>query len=89
MVQAGFVTKLDEQVGIVGPGLVGGELIEQIEATQDILKKQGIEVTVAAIANMKGGKPWMLCKKEGMTLSGFKVSKRRSLSCSTSMDACE
>eukprot|EP00961_Rhodomonas_salina_P047981 644290-Rhodomonas_salina.1 len=36
------------QVGIVGPGLVGGELWKQIEATQDKLKAAGLNVKVAA-----------------------------------------
>jgi len=32
-------------IGVVGPGLVGGELLRQMEATRPLLAKQGIDVT--------------------------------------------
>lgn len=56
-------------VGIVGPGLVGGELMSQFEATQALLEKQGFEVTVSAISELKDGKPWMVCAGAGETLT--------------------
>ena len=31
-------------IGVVGPGLVGGELLRQMEATRPLLAKQGIDV---------------------------------------------
>ncbi len=59
-------------VGVVGPGLVGGELLRQIEATQPQLRKQGLDVTVAAISELKDGKPWMMCEAEdGCTIDGL------------------
>ena len=57
-----------------GTGLVGGEFLEQIEATRDQLAKQGLDVTVAAISKTKPNEdgerqPWMLCDDEdGCTL---------------------
>lgn len=48
-------------VGVVGPGLVGGELLAQIEATTELLAAQGLDVSVSAISELKDGKPWMIC----------------------------
>ena len=31
-------------IGVVGPGLVGGELLRQMEATRPLLEKEGIDV---------------------------------------------
>lgn len=55
-------------LGMVGPGLVGGELLKQLEATRDILKANGMEVTVSAISDLKEGKPWMMCRESWITL---------------------
>lgn len=63
-------------VGIVGPGLVGGELLSQIEATSLELEKQGLDVTVAAISELKPDadgvpQPWMICSSETVTRQAF------------------
>lgn len=55
-------------LGMVGPGLVGGELLRQLEATKDILKDNGMELTVSAISDLKEGKPWMICRESWITL---------------------
>ena len=63
-------------VGVVGTGLVGSELLQQIEATRPLLEKQGLEITIASISKTKPDadgerKPWMLCDDEdGCTLEG-------------------
>ena len=59
-------------VGIVGPGLVGGELMRQLEATQDSLAAQGLDVCVSAISELKkdaSGTPqgWMICTQDKCT----------------------
>jgi len=51
-------------IGIVGPGLVGGALLQQLEATQATLKANGMDVSVMAVSNLKEGKPWMLCREK-------------------------
>lgn len=61
-------------VGVIGTGLVGGEFLQQIEATRGMLEAQGLDVTVASISRTKPDadgerKPWMLCdSEEGCTL---------------------
>ena len=59
-------------VGVIGTGLVGGELLKQIEEYGPALKKQGVELTVASISKtrMTDGerKPWMLCEEGECTL---------------------
>jgi len=56
-------------VGVIGTGLVGGELLEQLEACKASLAKQGLEITVASISKTKPAadgerQPWMLCDSE-------------------------
>ena len=52
-------------VGVVGPGLVGSEVLRQIEATRPLLEQQGLDVTVTAISTSKR----MICDDEdGCTL---------------------
>mmetsp|Transcript_41448 Transcript_41448/g.48329 ORF Transcript_41448/g.48329 Transcript_41448/m.48329 type:complete len:411 (+) Transcript_41448:33-1265(+) len=63
-------------IGVVGPGLVGGELLQQIEATRPLLEQQGLEVVVAAISELKkdsDGKlqPWMICAETSISKSQF------------------
>ncbi|KAJ1490869.1 homoserine dehydrogenase-domain-containing protein [Baffinella frigidus] len=56
-------------IGVVGPGLVGGELLRQMEATRPLLEKQGIDLTVASISELRNGKSWMICTdKKGLTM---------------------
>mmetsp|Transcript_7727 Transcript_7727/g.17657 ORF Transcript_7727/g.17657 Transcript_7727/m.17657 type:complete len:434 (-) Transcript_7727:67-1368(-) len=65
-------------VGIVGPGLVGGELLNQFEKTKSILAKSNLDVTVAAVASRQNGKPVMLCKNDYITVdqvNAFKAGK--------------
>lgn len=62
-------------VGIVGPGLVGGALLEQMEATKATLAANGMDVSVMAVSNLKDGKPWMLCREEWITLQDAKDAK--------------
>lgn len=64
-------------VGIVGPGLVGGELLSQIEATSSQLEKQGLDVMVTAISELKLDadgvlQPWMICSDKTVTFQAFK-----------------
>ena len=66
-------------IGIVGPGLVGGELMAQIEATKPLLDKQGLEVTVAAISELKpdaSGKlqGWQICSDKSLSIADFKAA---------------
>ena len=69
-------------VGIVGTGLVGGEFLEQLEGTRDMLKAQGLDVTVASISKTKPDadgerKPWMLCDdEEGCTLEDVEAGMK-------------
>eukprot|EP00978_Attheya_sp_CCMP212_P043222 scaffold278298_cov55-Attheya_sp.AAC.1 len=63
-------------IGIVGPGLVGGELLSQIEATSRQLEKQGLDVTVSAISELKHDadgvlQPWMICSDQTVTKQAF------------------
>merc|ERR1719201_3110173 len=56
-------------VGVIGTGLVGAELLEQLESCKEALHKQGLDITVAAISKTKPDadgerKPWMLCDSE-------------------------
>jgi len=62
-------------VGLVGPGLVGGCLLEQMEATKATLAANGMDVEVMAIADMKDGKPWMLCRDKWITVKDAKSAK--------------
>ena len=61
-------------VGVIGTGLVGAELLSQLESCKDSLLKQGLDITVASISKTKPDadgerKPWMLCdSEEGCTL---------------------
>mmetsp|Transcript_80320 Transcript_80320/g.117740 ORF Transcript_80320/g.117740 Transcript_80320/m.117740 type:complete len:370 (-) Transcript_80320:151-1260(-) len=55
-------------IGMVGPGLVGAEVLRQLEATKDILKANDMDVTVSCIADLKEGKPWMMCKESWISL---------------------
>jgi len=69
-------------VGIVGTGLVGGEFLEQLEGTRDMLKAQGLDVTVASISKTKPDadgerQPWMLCDdEEGCTLEDVEAGMK-------------
>mmetsp|Transcript_20433 Transcript_20433/g.33851 ORF Transcript_20433/g.33851 Transcript_20433/m.33851 type:complete len:408 (+) Transcript_20433:71-1294(+) len=63
-------------VGIVGPGLVGGELMSQMEATTSLLESQGLDVKVAAISELKPGadgklESWMICSDKTVTKTAF------------------
>ena len=40
-------------VGVIGTGLVGGELLKQIEECSAALKDQGLEITVASISKTR------------------------------------
>merc|ERR1719426_28599 len=56
-------------VGVIGTGLVGAELLEQLESCKAALQKQGLDITVASISKTKPNadgerKPWMLCDSE-------------------------
>lgn len=56
-------------VGVIGTGLVGAELLEQLESCKTALQKQGLDITVASISKTKPNadgerKPWMLCDSE-------------------------
>ena len=56
-------------VGVVGTGLVGSELLQQIEGCKKQLADQGLEITVASISKTKPDadgerQPWMLCDEE-------------------------
>jgi len=56
-------------VGVIGTGLVGAELLEQLEGCKAALQKQGLDITVASISKTKPNadgerKPWMLCDSE-------------------------
>jgi aspartokinase/homoserine dehydrogenase 1 len=56
-------------VGVIGTGLVGAELLEQLESCKATLQKQGLDITVASISKTKNNadgerKPWMLCDSE-------------------------
>jgi aspartokinase/homoserine dehydrogenase 1 len=61
-------------VGVIGTGLVGAELLEQLESCKAALQKQGLDITVASISKTKPNadgerKPWMLCvSEEGCSL---------------------
>lgn len=64
-------------VGIVGPGLVGGELLSQMEATAHHLERRGLDVTVSAISELKRDgdgvlQPWMICSEQTVTKKAFK-----------------
>ena len=66
-------------LGIVGPGLVGGEVMAQIEATGALLEKQGLEVVMAAVSELKpdaDGKlqGWQICSDTSLTISDFKAA---------------
>ena len=63
-------------VGIVGPGLVGGELLSQMEATSSSLEKHGLDVVVAAISELKPDpdgvlQPWMICSDQTVSKRSF------------------
>merc|ERR1719217_1523983 len=56
-------------VGVIGTGLVGAELLEQLESCKEALHKQGLDITVASISKTKPNadgerRPWMLCDSE-------------------------
>ena len=60
-------------IGVIGTGLVGGELLQQIEQYGPALKKQGLDIKVASISKTRitdgERQPWMLCDdEEGCTL---------------------
>ena len=48
--------------------------MKQMEATQALLSKRGLDVTVAAISELKDGKPWMICSDSTVTVEGFKAA---------------
>ena len=62
-------------VGLVGPGLVGGALLKQMESTQATLAANGMDVSVMAIASKKDGKEWMMCREKWITLQEAKDAK--------------
>jgi len=37
-------------VGVIGTGLVGAELLEQLEGCKEMLAKQGLDIKVASIS---------------------------------------
>jgi len=61
-------------VGVVGTGLVGGELLKQIEEFAPALRKSGLDLSVVSISKTRPDadgerQPWMLCDTdEGCTL---------------------
>jgi aspartokinase/homoserine dehydrogenase 1 len=66
-------------LGIVGPGLVGGEVMAQLEATTALLEKQGLDVVMAAVSELKpdaDGKlqGWQVCSDTSLTIKGFKAA---------------
>ena len=62
-------------VGLVGPGLVGGALLKQMESTKAMLAANGMDVSVMAIASKKDGKEWMMCREKWITLQEAKDAK--------------
>jgi len=65
-------------VGLIGTGLVGSEVLKQVEATSADLAKQGLELCVSAISTRRdwteSGErtPWMLCQdEEGCSIEGI------------------
>ena len=66
-------------LGIVGPGLVGGEVMAQIEATTALLEKQGLDVVMAAVSELKpdaDGKlqGWQICSDTSLSIADFKAA---------------
>ena len=66
-------------LGVVGPGLVGGEFMVQLEATQALLEKQGLDVVVAAVSELKpdaNGKlqGWQICSDTSLSIADFKAA---------------
>ena len=66
-------------LGVVGPGLVGGEFMVQLEATQPLLEKQGLDVVVAAVSELKpdaNGKlqGWQICSDTSLSIADFKAA---------------
>ena len=66
-------------LGIVGPGLVGGEVMAQIEATTALLEKQGLDVVMAAVSELKpdaDGKlqGWQICSDTNLKIADFKAA---------------
>jgi hypothetical protein len=66
-------------LGIVGPGLVGGEFMAQLEATQALLEKQGLDVVMAAVSELKpdaNGKlqGWQICSDTSLSIADFKAA---------------
>ena len=67
-------------VGVVGTGLVGSELLQQIEGCKKQLADQGLEITVASISKTKPDadgerQPWMLCdEEEGCSLKDVEAA---------------
>lgn len=65
-------------VGVIGTGLVGSEVLKQVDATSADLAKQGLQLHVAAISTRRDWtdsgerKPWMLCQDdEGCSIEGI------------------
>lgn len=64
------VTKVS--VGLVGTGVVGGELFKQLEATKaKLLKDDKIDMTLAAVSTVKDDASWMLCDDKGISMKSF------------------
>lgn len=62
-----FLSDYTLSIGLIGPGLIGKELLRQIQERQDFLKKNfKVDLRVRAIANSKR----MILENQGFTLTG-------------------
>ena len=63
------------QIGLVGTGVVGGELFRQLEATKDsLLKNQNLDVKIAAVSSLRDGKSWQLLSEKGLTIAEYEAA---------------
>jgi aspartokinase/homoserine dehydrogenase 1 len=62
------------QVGLIGTGVVGGELFRQLEDTKSTLIKNKLDVKITAVSCLKDGQPWMLLSDKGLTIAEYEAA---------------
>lgn len=67
----------NQQIGLVGTGVVGGELFKQFEETKaKLLKDDKVDLVVAAVSGLKDGKSWMYTDPKGLTPTSFEAQTK-------------
>mmetsp|Transcript_4801 Transcript_4801/g.14900 ORF Transcript_4801/g.14900 Transcript_4801/m.14900 type:complete len:433 (-) Transcript_4801:141-1439(-) len=62
-------------VGIIGTGVVGGDLFKQLDSTKaNLIKSNKLDVKIVALTFKRDGQSYMLLSKDGITLADYQAA---------------